>query len=511
MTMLPDLREVARFRNLVADRLGLHIDESRLGNLTEVLRSRVAASGGDCSSYLDRLADPHPSNQDLQGLAQDLTVTETYFFRSADQITAFASTVLPERMASLAGTRAVRILSVGCASGEEPYSLAIAAREAFPDRTDSVSIMAFDINSVMLERAAQARYSIWSLREAPEAQKARWFTREGNVFSIDPAIQRAVVFHGRNLADNDADFWRSGQFDVVFCRNILMYFTDSQAQAAVARIAHALVPGGYLFLGYAETLRGLSNDFHLCHTHDSFYYQRKADISTTQEARSPVHKLPRIEYSAPMIVGDTNWVEIIQRSTMRIQELVPTAPVVALAPTTAPTTPDLSRALEHMRHEQFDRALDRLSALPPSQARDPDVLLLKAVSLAHSSALDAAQAVCQELLERDALNAGAHYVLALCREGVGDVVGAVEHNQEAAYLDPDFAMPHLHLGLLAKRQGDCDMAQRELQRAIALLQSEDAGRVLLFGGGFRREALIALCQAECTASAASSVKQEQRC
>jgi chemotaxis protein methyltransferase CheR len=100
------------------------------------------------------------------------------------------------------------------------------------------------------------------------------------------------------------------------------------------------------------------------------------------------------------------------------------------------------------------------------------------------------------VLDVDELNAGAHYLLALCREGARDRTSAVYHDQVAIYLDPGFAMPHLHLGLLARREGDGAAAQRELEQAILLLEREDSSRLLLFGGGFGRDTLVALCRTE---------------
>ncbi len=134
--------------------------------------------------------------------------------------------------------------------------------------------------------------------------------------------------------------------------------------------------------------------------------------------------------------------------------------------------------------------------MPPEAGQDSDVLLLTAVLLAHSGQLAAAAEVASRLLTKDELNAGAHYVLALSCEGIGDGVAAANHDHFAVYLDPDFAMPRLHLGLLAKRAGDTAAARRELSQALLLLQREDASRLLLFGGGFTREGLVALCQAE---------------
>jgi chemotaxis protein methyltransferase CheR len=116
--------------------------------------------------------------------------------------------------------------------------------------------------------------------------------------------------------------------------------------------------------------------------------------------------------------------------------------------------------------------------------------------LTHSGNLTAAENVSAQLLAQDELNTGAHYLLALCRESAGDRQGALDHDQAAIYLDPSFAMPRLHLGLMARRAGDWEGAQRELSQALLLLKREDASRLLLFGGGFGREALIGLCRAE---------------
>jgi chemotaxis protein methyltransferase CheR len=135
---------------------------------------------------------------------------------------------------------------------------------------------------------------------------------------------------------------------------------------------------------------------------------------------------------------------------------------------------------------------------------DPEALLLRAALLTHSGQLDVAERMCAELLELDELNAGAHYLLALCREGAGDRAAAIDHDQVAVYLDPAFAMPRLHMGLLARRAGQRAVARRELGLALPLLQREDAARLLLFGGGFNRDTLAALCRAELAAAAAES-------
>jgi chemotaxis protein methyltransferase CheR len=111
-----------------------------------------------------------------------------------------------------------------------------------------------------------------------------------------------------------------------------------------------------------------------------------------------------------------------------------------------------------------------------------------------------AQSLCVELLAVDELNSSAHYIMALCCEHAGDVSEAIEHCQAAAYLDPDFAMPHLQLGRLARRAGDLSTACRELRLALDLIAREDTARILLFGAGFGRDGLRQLCEGEYRAS-----------
>jgi chemotaxis protein methyltransferase CheR len=480
--------DLDEFRAAVARRLGLHHDESRTNVLADVLLRRMHATGcGTAGSYLERLEARWADESGA--LAAELTVGETFFFRDVDQLRAVAERVLPERVAARGPDKRLRILSAGCASGEEPYSLAILAREALPDFTEwDVRVTAVDVNPVALARARAARFSAWSMRATPRETIDRWFHRDGRELVLDAGVRESVTFHERNLADDDPLFWSPAAYDLVLCRNVLMYFTPAAMRRTVDRLGEALLPGGFLFLGHAETLRGLTQPLALCHTHDAFYYRKHG----TSE---PVAAAPPLAHAPPPPATELlpSWADAIQRASTRIDQLARGTHAVAAA--AAPSW-DLAPALDAMRRERFSDALALLATLPAAADRDPEALLVRAALLTNCARLDECAETCRHILALDALNAGAHYLLALCREHDADHAGAIEHDRTAVVLDGSFAMPHLHLGLMAKRSGDPATAAWELSTALLLLGREDASRLLLFGGGFGREALLGLCRGE---------------
>jgi chemotaxis protein methyltransferase CheR len=494
--------DILRFRTLVSRRLGLHFEDDKLDYLAEVLRERLEAGGHRrIESYLQHLS--LGAREEVRALARRLTVGETYFFRYFDHFRAFAEVVLPDRVRVQQPRRRLRILSAGCASGEEAYSLSILVREHLPDASSwDVRIHGIDINPSMIEKAIAARYSAWSLRETPAELRERYFEAHGREFQLEERARSSVSFEERNLLEDDASFWAPDSFDVVFCRNVTMYFPPEVMRSVVARITRALSPGGFLFLGHAETLRGISQDHHLCHTHETFYYQRRdADrpIGSTPFEHGALAASTAAPFpSAASGLDDASWVDVIQGASDRIAKLSrdPRPSEARPAAVAARAAWDLEPAVEMLRQERFADAMEMLQALPADSRTDTDAQLLRAVILTNGGKLAEAEGVCQQILSKDELHAGAHYLVALCREHAGERRAALEHDQVATYLDAGFAMPHLHLGLLARRSGDPVLARTELERALTLLAREDASRVLLFGGGFSRDALIDLCRAE---------------
>ena len=453
--------DIARLRELLAERLGMTFDDKRDPQLAEILHARATQHGLTGRGYLDRLGTAW--NNELTALAEAVTINETYFFRNIEQFNVLAEVVLPERVRARSGERRLRLLSVGCSTGEEAYTLAMVAAERVDPRWD-VSIAGLDVNRAALRVAAAGRYSRWSLRETPAAAQHRWFRTVAEGVEIDERLRERVRFLEYNAANDDALLFAPDTYDVVFCRNLLMYLTPATAAATVARITRALAPGGYLFLGHTDTLGSRPPALTVQHSHGTFYYQKGAH-----------HQQPDAPQKTP--------------------EHRPTKPVRRQI---KPRQRD--DVVQLVQEERYGEALTVLDGIGTAEADRPDVMLVRGAVLAHLGHTGRAAAVCRRLLDRDALNPDAHHLLAGCLEGDGETAAALEHHRMAAHLDAGFAMPRLRLGLIARRRGELGTAERELDRAVTLLRHESGERILLFGGGFGRGALIALCHAELAAA-----------
>lgn len=488
--------DVERFRDLIEARIGLNHSDEKLGWLAGLMRRHMQARGLEEGAYLQWLAQAEVPDE-VAPLIQDLTVAETYFFRHIEQLDALCQEAVPRLLNAhghgMAG--GLRILSAGCASGEEAYSIAMLLDDLHKDAGVPVQIDAVDLNPAVVAKARRARYAAWSLRETPSWARDRWFRQDARELTLDERIRARVRFDVANLNDDDAPCWHRGPYDVVFCRNVLMYFSTPRMEAVIQRLARVMRPGGYLFLGHAETLRGLQHDFCLCHSHGTFYYRlgMAGQVADQAARRNDTTR-------------GSDWVQSIEQASRRVHELTRQAEQMhadwrALAPSVPPVASAVSHADIHavlgdLQRERLDLAGQKLDALERTAPQDLDLRILRAALLLHAGQAAAARDLCAAMPVEGRRGADALHVQSLCQAALGDQPGAIVLDQAALRLDASFAMPRLHLGLLARRDGRLELARQELSRAHALLPQEDEVRVRLFGGGFSREMLVTLSHTE---------------
>ncbi|MGC3959914.1 MAG: CheR family methyltransferase [Verrucomicrobiota bacterium] len=441
-----------------------------------------------------------PTREELQALIEQLLIGETYFFREPAHLAVLADVAVPERLQRREPGRAVRILSIGCSSGEEAYSCAITLSDHRSDITAGrITIEGIDVSAAAIHKARRARYSAWALRATPAAVRERCFFPEGEDYQLRPELRALVQFEERNLLDPEASSWTPGGFDILFCRNVLIYFSERSIRLAVSRLAQALAPGGFLFLGHSETLRGISDEFELCHTRESFFYRKKPLPRAAAPRSAAETKLPSDTDGAALGVP-SSWFTNIARSAERIARLTsaltPPPATEARRPDSADVWTPLLPVAQRISSEQFDQALDLMRQLPAEVAPSGPALLTKATLLCGQGRYSEARKLCGRLLDDNQQVAEAHYLLGLGQEHVDEKESAQKSHEESIRADPRFAMAHLRLGIVLRRGGQRDAARAALRQALELLPHERRERILLFGGGFAREALLSLCRAE---------------
>jgi chemotaxis protein methyltransferase CheR len=202
-----------------------------------------------------------------------ITTNETYFFREPAQLTAFAEEIVPELLGRKP-VKKLRIWSAGCASGEEPYSIAILLQENGWFNQSSIEIFGSDLNQQVLARARRGIYRENSFRATSQILREKYFTRQPDAsWQISDEIRNRVSFGRMNIYDQ-ARVSLLGYLDVVFCRNVIIYFDDASKRTVINNFYQRLVDGGYLLLGHSESLISLSTQFKLKHLKNDMVYQK---------------------------------------------------------------------------------------------------------------------------------------------------------------------------------------------------------------------------------------------
>lgn len=263
-----------KFRDYFHRKTGIHFDESKRYFVDKRLQDRIEATGA--SGFRDYFASLRfeASGIELQQLVNAMTVNETYFFREAFQFECLVNDLMDELAARAAGRR-LRIWSVPSSTGEEPYSIAIYLLERWPGlKQHDVEILSSDIDTRVLESAQRGIYSRRSVSELPRAYLAKYFEQiDDDAWRISRDLVDAVEFSRVNLCDA-ADTRRLRDIDVIFCRNLLIYFDDVSRRIAADAMFDALVPGGFVCLGHSESMSRISPLFRMRRFADALVYQK---------------------------------------------------------------------------------------------------------------------------------------------------------------------------------------------------------------------------------------------
>ncbi len=266
-------QELERFCDYLCRRTGMNFGESKRYYIDRRIAQRMKSTGAaDFRAYFDRLRS---EAGELEHLINAFTVNETYFYREEHQFACMSRDLLPQIVRQREAGSRVRILSAPCATGEEPYSIAIWLLEHWPlVDAYNIEIVGADIDTAALAQAREGYFSPRSLsRPPPELVDAYFEPAEGERRRIISDLRESVTFTAANLVEA-ASLRALGRFELVFCRNVLIYFDDAARRTVAEHLHDLLIPGGFLLLGHAESMDRIDDRFVSRRFEDAVAYQR---------------------------------------------------------------------------------------------------------------------------------------------------------------------------------------------------------------------------------------------
>lgn len=431
----------AALKDRVIARTGHHYYADKDDQLAERVAQRMTALGiVSVGRYVERLDDPAAGSREWERIESAVTINETFFFRFAEQFTALHETILPRLIAARAGDKRLRIWSVGCSTGAEPYSIAILLHRLLGTRLADwrIAIVGTDIDGDALATAREALFGRWALRTMEADERTALFVAEGERFRLKPEYRAMVRFERHNMmtlldaAPAPALEW--SDHDLILCRNVLIYFRQDVATAMVGALAQRLRPDGYLLVGHAEPNPGF----------DTVAVPVDAGgVLAYRAAGTVVAAKPVVAVVAEPVVVPRKPKPVVRR-------------VIATAPPVEPPV-----------------AEDALAAVRSLLATGDAQAAVRMAGMAHP---------------RDPVG---HYLAALGADALGQRAAAEQGYRRALYLDGGFAMAHYLLGRLLLSDGRGQDARRSLANAARAAGGLPPDHALVEGEGMTAGDLIA--------------------
>jgi len=282
--------EFVMIRDFIHEKAGIFFAENKMYLVQNRLEKRMDEL--DMKSVRDYFyhVKYDVSQKEFNRLMVLMTTNETSFFRNEPQLICFSDEVMPliiEQKMRVKGAKRLKIWSAGCSTGEEPYTLAMLILERLgPLAGWNVEIIANDISEDVLQKARKGEYSGLTLRNVKPDILARYYTKSEEIYTVKPEVKALVKFSQINLNEPRKLSFMSNM-DAIFCRNVMIYFSDEVKKQIVRGFFNALAPGGYFYIGHSETLHGVSKAFKLVYFKNALVYRKEAgqaDATTTRVA-----------------------------------------------------------------------------------------------------------------------------------------------------------------------------------------------------------------------------------
>jgi chemotaxis protein methyltransferase CheR len=463
----------------IASRLGLYFPIERRAMLGQNLASAATEFGfQNMKGFIQWLLSARLEKDQINILASYLTISETYFWREPYVFDAFSQNTLKELVASRTdGNKSINIWCAGCSTGEEAYSIAIALHRTILEIKDwRIKILATDINSKSLSKAKTGVYSSWSFRNAPSWLKSIYFKKtDANEFEVIPEIKKMVTFSNFNLTQDNflSSICKTHKMDVIFCRNVLMYFTSEWAKKVSYNFFHSLSDVGWLVVSSCE----LSSDLFPQLTPVNFpgavlYRKGKAELYSSNTSLQESNDKLLFNSLQPLTPATERWNQLLSSDSghpvFNEYDSLKTSPPILPEPLTSVALAKEVRSVALAKEVSFlTSAKD--GQQPKSLQDSPDEKIASIRLLANKGELEEALLTCDAALISHKLTPGLYFLRASILQEQDKRPEAIKSLKQAIYIDPDYIMGHFTLGNLFIQQGIVKASIRHFKNALELL------------------------------------------
>lgn len=417
-----------KFLELISEEIevkfGLHFSENRFKDLKRCLINAANLKNINLDSYIELFLSRQLSSEDYKELANCLTIGETYFFRDKKLFDVLRKNILPNIINSKRGNKKIIFWSSGCSTGEEAYSIAILMKELLVDFNQwNVNIIATDINLNSLSKAREAIYGEWSFRETDISFKNKYFHMiEPNRYKLKEEIKKCVKFNYLNLADEiySVENTLIKDADIIFCRNVLMYFSEEQAKKIVNRYYRILNNKGWLIVAPSESLFLNKTEYIPTNINNTFLY-----------GKNQVKKSNKLYFDFTA----SNKINFVEKE-------------------------EIYKPIKKISAKNMETKVTEDKVNYEEQCR------LKA----DEGELENALLLCKEAINQNKVNPIYYHLLASIEQELGNIKSAIDALKKAVYLDPNFVMAYFDLGNLFLKLGKNKEALKSFDNVNILLE-----------------------------------------
>lgn len=463
-----------KFNRFLTSQCGLFFKDYDLKNLEKIIAERCNVCNLSChEDYYVYITTSDSKKDEFRVLLNRLTIQHTYFFRNESHFRTLKEKIIPELIKSKEAlptqNRSIQIWSAGCSTGQEPYSIAMIISDLFQDKNDfDVQIYATDISTDALKIAQEGIYNEKDMKLVNDNHKQNYFTRfsdeEGKVkYKIKDSIKKNVKFNYINLIENNYP----QKLDIVFCRNVMIYFNKDDIKKITERFAKSLNTNGYLFIGCSESLKFITDRFKISEYKEGIFYQ-KIDGKTPATGLSKSKSLNKRSTIKKHTSTEKHADEIDSIIKDKINE-----------------------ALQLKDYQKASFLSEQLKIISPDT---PEPYYFTAQIFANQGLFEKAKEQLVYTLRINDLFVPAYYMFGSIHAEEKDYEQAKTNFKNAIFLAPEFVLSHFAIAAVYNNSGNISDAMREYENTIQILSVYEPDDEIEYSGGFTAGTLKGICR-----------------